>query len=49
MATLSNGRIVHADRIRVGGDLHNFLGDDLKVVNLWIKENQIKTNASSHS
>lgn len=29
---LSDGRVVHASRIRIGGDLHDQLGDDLKVV-----------------
>lgn len=38
MAELSNGRIVHAKRIDVGGDLHDRLGKDLKVVNRWIKK-----------
>ena len=42
MAELSNGRIVAAKRIDVGGDLHEELGEDLKVVNRWVKKNQLK-------
>lgn len=37
MATLSNGRIVHASRLDAGGDLHDKIGESLKVVNRWIK------------
>lgn len=37
MVTLSNGRCVLRSRIQVGGDLHEHLGEDLKVVNVWRK------------
>jgi hypothetical protein len=39
MVTLSDGRIVHAERVDQGGDLHDEIGDDLKVANRWIKKN----------
>jgi hypothetical protein len=42
MVRLSNGRIVHAKRVDVGGDLHDALGDDLKIVDRWIKKDQLK-------
>jgi hypothetical protein len=41
MARLSNGHLVHATRIDPGGDLHDKLGDDLKVIDRWIKRGQL--------
>lgn len=38
MVTLSNGHIVARQRIELDGDLHDQLGDDLKVVKRWIKD-----------
>lgn len=38
MATLSDGRVVHVNRIDQGGDLHEAIGDKLKVINRWIKK-----------
>jgi signal transduction histidine kinase len=37
MVTLSDGRHVHRERVRLGGDLHDQIGDDLKVANVWRK------------
>lgn len=37
MVTLSDGRSVHADRVAMGGDLHELIGDNLKIENRWIK------------
>lgn len=37
MVTLSDGRSVHANRVALGGDLHDKIGDDLKISNRWIK------------
>lgn len=42
MATLSDGRVVHVSRIDQGGDLHDQIGEKLKVTNRWIKKDQIK-------
>lgn len=42
MAELSDGRTVHVSRINIGGDLHDSLGGDLKVVNRWIKNETLK-------
>lgn len=44
MVTLSDGRHVHASRLEIGGDLREKLGDDLKIVNRWWKQ-QKKTRA----
>lgn len=41
MATLSDGRVVHVSRIDVGGDLHEEIGDSLKVVNRWLKKDML--------
>lgn len=42
MAKLSDGRVVHVSRIEMGGDLHDQIGDDLKIVNRWKKKNLLE-------
>jgi hypothetical protein len=43
MATLSDGTVVHASRIEIGGDLHDQLDKNgLKVVNRWVKKEATK-------
>jgi hypothetical protein len=41
VAELSDGRVVAAKRLDIGGDLREQIGDDLKVVNRWIKPKQL--------
>lgn len=49
MATLSDGRIVRASRIDIGGDLHDSLGADLKVINRWIRKPPAKKTTARRS
>jgi hypothetical protein len=37
MAELTNGRVVHVSRIEQNGDIHDQLGENLKVKNRWRK------------
>lgn len=41
MVELTDGRIVHANRVALGGDLHNQIGDSLRVKNRWLKGEQL--------
>lgn len=44
MVELTNGRVVHSKRVDLGGDLHEELGETLKVKNRWIKPDLLKKN-----
>jgi hypothetical protein len=36
LVTLSDGHTVHASRVAIGGDLHDSIGDKLKVIHRFI-------------
>lgn len=45
MVKLSDGRVVHANRVEIGGDLREMLGDNLKVTERFVTSEMRKMAA----